>query len=295
MPSEVSIRCLLAAGKFDSFTKAAEELFMTRQAVSRQIAVFEKELGARLFDRTTARVSLTPVGVVYYRFFSQMQAKWEDTQRKAAAILSEQAESVSIGCPYAIDLGERVLEIVERCKKNGYPIRVNWERREPYDLLSHLFSGHFDIVFSFSGTLAAFAKNSELESTPFSDIQSMLLVRDSHPLVRPGVEAADLQQEPCYITESMLSSDLGLTGFLAEWATVGMRFTDVRTMPDRETLQTMVELGRGVTISNSMERFTKHPHICALPLNRFQKIMCVWRKNEKKAQVLNFLGVMNNF
>ena len=63
LPSEISIQCLLSAGRLESFTKAAEELFMTRQAVSRQIAHLEKELGAQLFQRNTAKVELTAVGV----------------------------------------------------------------------------------------------------------------------------------------------------------------------------------------------------------------------------------------
>lgn len=54
MPSDVSVRCLLASARYGSFTKAAEELYMTRQAVSQQIAALERELGAKLFDRTTA-------------------------------------------------------------------------------------------------------------------------------------------------------------------------------------------------------------------------------------------------
>ena len=62
LPSEISIQCLLSAGRLESFTKAAEELFMTRQAVSRQIAHLEKELGAQLFQRNTAKVELTAVG-----------------------------------------------------------------------------------------------------------------------------------------------------------------------------------------------------------------------------------------
>lgn len=69
MPSEISIQCLLSAGRLESFTKAAEELFMTRQAVSRQIAHLEKELGAQLFQRNTAKVELTAVGELYWQFF----------------------------------------------------------------------------------------------------------------------------------------------------------------------------------------------------------------------------------
>ena len=119
MPSEISIQCLLSAGRLESFTKAAEELFMTRQAVSRQIAHLEKELGAQLFQRNTAKVELTAVGELYWQFFCQTQAEWEETQRKAEMILNAQGNLVHIGCNHDLNLGEWVLLIIEKCQSNG--------------------------------------------------------------------------------------------------------------------------------------------------------------------------------
>ena len=42
-----------------SFRKAAEQLFLTQPAVTLQIKALEEDLGVRLFDRATGRVSLT--------------------------------------------------------------------------------------------------------------------------------------------------------------------------------------------------------------------------------------------
>src|SRR5438874_3660847 len=53
----------LAVGRTRSFSRAAESLHRTQPAVSYQIQQLEQQLGARLFDRTTRRLSLTHAGV----------------------------------------------------------------------------------------------------------------------------------------------------------------------------------------------------------------------------------------
>ncbi len=50
------------AGKFLSFTKAAEELFITQGAVSQRIKALEEQLGFSLFVRMTRRLALTKEG-----------------------------------------------------------------------------------------------------------------------------------------------------------------------------------------------------------------------------------------
>jgi DNA-binding transcriptional LysR family regulator len=44
------------------FTRAAARLYLAQQALSRDIARLERQLGVRLFTRTTRRVALTPDG-----------------------------------------------------------------------------------------------------------------------------------------------------------------------------------------------------------------------------------------
>jgi DNA-binding transcriptional LysR family regulator len=50
-----------------SFTKAAEELFLTQSAVSRQIKALEDHLGVRLFERRPRSLILTESGQTLYR------------------------------------------------------------------------------------------------------------------------------------------------------------------------------------------------------------------------------------
>lgn len=58
-----ALRCFEAAARQASFTRAAEELFITQAAVSRQVRDLELLLGRRLFERRHRAVELTDAGL----------------------------------------------------------------------------------------------------------------------------------------------------------------------------------------------------------------------------------------
>ena len=63
------VDCFLAAARLTSFSAAAQEMFLSPQAVSKQIIALETELDTRLFDRNGPRLRLTDAGVMYQRLF----------------------------------------------------------------------------------------------------------------------------------------------------------------------------------------------------------------------------------
>ena len=56
------LRAFEAVARRLSFSGAAEELFLTQSAISRQIKALETELGAALFNRGTRKVEITAAG-----------------------------------------------------------------------------------------------------------------------------------------------------------------------------------------------------------------------------------------
>jgi len=67
LPSLDFLRGFEAAGRRLSFTLAAEELFLTQSALSRQIKALEDALGFALFERRHRALALTPAGAAFHR------------------------------------------------------------------------------------------------------------------------------------------------------------------------------------------------------------------------------------
>ncbi len=65
LPNLSALRAFEAAARLESFSQAANELFVTHGAVSHQIRALEEELNTLLFVRTGKRVSLTDAGEQY--------------------------------------------------------------------------------------------------------------------------------------------------------------------------------------------------------------------------------------
>ena len=66
------LRTFCIAARYESFTTAAEELFITPSAVSHQIKSLEEELGLQLFERSSRDLKLTNVGRSLYEEVSPL-------------------------------------------------------------------------------------------------------------------------------------------------------------------------------------------------------------------------------
>ena len=77
------LSCFLAVADNLSFARAAAGLHITQPAVTQQIRALEKELGVRLFVRTTRTVRLTEEGRSFYGDARRIVRKFPKQAQKA--------------------------------------------------------------------------------------------------------------------------------------------------------------------------------------------------------------------
>lgn len=96
LPSLDLIRGFEAAARRLSFTLAAEELFVTQSAISRQVKAIEDHLGTALFERHHRAIRLTPAGQTLYRAASDALRLLGDATASIRG--SADAKSVTVSC-----------------------------------------------------------------------------------------------------------------------------------------------------------------------------------------------------
>lgn len=84
-----------------SFTKAADELFLSQSAVSKSIKKLEEDLQVTLIDRSYRKFSLTIQGEIVYEFAKEMFSYYEMKERELRNRLREEDTSVRFGLPPA--------------------------------------------------------------------------------------------------------------------------------------------------------------------------------------------------
>jgi len=92
------MRALIAVAEELNFTRAAERLHLTQQALSGQIRQLEQRVGTRLVDRDTHHVALTPAGVALYERCRPLLTGAEHAVAAARAAGAE-APRLTVGYP----------------------------------------------------------------------------------------------------------------------------------------------------------------------------------------------------
>jgi DNA-binding transcriptional LysR family regulator len=99
-----NLKAFIAVAEHQSFSKAAEDLFITQPAVSKRIAALEMELDTPLFDRIGRQPQLTEAGRALLPRAKAVLLELDDAQRALNNLTGEISGKLSIGTSHHIGL-----------------------------------------------------------------------------------------------------------------------------------------------------------------------------------------------
>jgi DNA-binding transcriptional LysR family regulator len=272
------LRYFLAVAEELHFTRAAERLFMSQPALSKQIRQLERSLGAPLFQRDRGGVSLTPMGVAL------LPAARELTDARQA--LSQKAQVLRVG--FSTSIGRGLLHAATRRFKARRP---DWRfelRQIPWDDLSGgLGSRSTDV-----GVLWAPLPEADLFRWVVLRTEPVRVALPEHHRLasRRSIQYADLRDEP------FLALPLRAGPARDFWLGVGARGADPPTVAAEvrsadETFEAVANHIGIVLLAAGNARLYRRPGVVTRPVRGLPdaQLLVAWRADDRRQVVHEFV------
>ena len=96
MINHLNLVYFIAAARELNFTRAAEKLYISQQALSNHIASLEKEVGLTLIERK-APMRLTCGGEIFYKYALEMEASYQAMLQELSDVKDEKRGKFAVG------------------------------------------------------------------------------------------------------------------------------------------------------------------------------------------------------
>ena len=173
-----------------SLSKAAENLYISQPALSRQIQALENTLGVKLFTRSNRGLSLTPAGTLLLQESEQFFRQERELLYRLRNVGAAQLSQIKIGFTndlFSQKLNQFILYYARNFKPQKFLItRYNW-----FSLRHAMSVGSTDLVFCISNGLTGIPN---LSCRTLMEAQNCIVLPKSHPLAhRQSVHLNELR------------------------------------------------------------------------------------------------------
>ena len=126
METLANLESFVRSAESGGFSGAARRLSLTPAAVSRNVARLERNLGVRLFHRSTRKLTLTEAGE---RFLHAIRGNLEELQASIASVATDRGEpagvlKVSLGLTFGVDY---ILPLLPEFLQRYPRVRPDWQ------------------------------------------------------------------------------------------------------------------------------------------------------------------------
>ncbi|WP_326642185.1 LysR family transcriptional regulator [Nonomuraea fuscirosea] len=140
------MRYVVAVAETSNFTRAAERCMVVQSALSHQIARLERELGAKLFERTSRRVLLTPAGEAFLPAARQALDAAERARAEVAAAAGEIRGRLAIGAIPTVTAVDLPL-VLRRFHQRHREVRISLRSGASEEFVERVRQGTLDVAF----------------------------------------------------------------------------------------------------------------------------------------------------
>ena len=287
------IRSFLVASQCHSFTQAANLLYITQPALSRQIAAMEGELGYRLFTRSNRAVCLTAAGESLAReltsVYSNLQEAIERARNADLGITNRLVVGI-LGGMVISDFFPRTISLLE---ESFHFIDVEPRYCSFNDLLTGVYDESLDIALTLRFDIEG-CQN--LKHKELSKGQEYIAIHKENPLVEYSeqgfISLRDIKDEPFIMVDdhdSKHSSRLIIDGCRRQGYRPNVKFS-----PSILTSMLWLQANMGVTMLDSRNTLKQYPDIVFLETDKVcdPGITAIWKQDNTDPAIPLFVELL---
>jgi DNA-binding transcriptional LysR family regulator len=251
-----------------SFTRAAEELFLTQPAVSMQIKQFEEAVGLPLFERLGKKIYLTQAGAELYQLSRNIAQQLDEAEQLIEELKGTETGRLNVSVANTVHyFAIRLLG--EFCRRHP-KVRVSFKVTNRKGLLQNLEDNEADLLL-----MGQPPDTQDLEAESFLKNPLVIIAPAGHPLSgKKNIALKELSNETFIMREIGSGTRNSVERFLAER---GVHLTVSMEMNTNGAIKQGVEegLGLGIVSIHTLERELEGRRLVVLDVESFP-IMRQW-------------------
>jgi len=234
------LRGFLTVARRGSFTRAAENLYLTQPALSLQIKALEESLGESVFERKGRTLLLTPTGRLLLERAEQILGLIEQTNEEISALKGLEQGQLSIGtndsnCLYILP------DLVQQFRRQFPNVELSLTNSHSSQVAAWVSEGMVEF-----GLVTLPILDPQLETQPLFSREDVLICRPDHPLcAQSTVTPLELVAHPLLLLDKGSVSRTILDQTLAQ---ADLTPKTVMQVGSIEVIKRYVEIGLGVSV-----------------------------------------------
>lgn len=285
-----------AVVRYQSFTKAAEKLYISQPIISTHIRMLEQEFNSRLIIRTTKNIEITPHGKELFacaqKIFTlknDLIQKWSEENKKIIRIGAS-----TIPADYILP---EVLPLF--CQK--YPdIQLHIHQNDSGNILQSILNGKFTI-----GMVGMKSFEKELDFVPFFHDEIVMITPKQENFLHFSQKAFNqddlislLKKETIILREQGSGSKKRLKSYFEQINLSEKSLNIIARLNDQESIKKLVASGLGISFI-SAKAITDADNLLTIKLpenNLTRSLYFAYHKDYiLKEHILSFIKFVQNF
>ena len=287
------LKYFVAVAEHRSFTKAANQYYLSQTAITQQVRALEATLEVQLFDRNSRPISLTPAGTVFLTEAKAILERMNTAISRAQDASTGLVGSLRIGYTKGYERSDLSNKL--RSFHREYPnVLMTCFRHDTDMLAAGLLNHEYDIIFTWDST--NIRQNEELETRLIERARLVVALYASHPLAqRTFLLRSELKSETIlFMTPSSTGESYGDAYFMQLYQNAGYQPNILLRSNDVESLLMMVAAEEGISIvpDYCTAKLDDAENLVFIPLvgdEEVEDILAVWHREDPSLPLQHFI------